>query len=49
MTGPEYLLALLLATTVLVAVPGPNVAMIVSNSLSFGVRAGLMSVAGTTS
>lgn len=48
MTSPEYLLALLLATAVLVAVPGPNVALIVANSLAFGVRAGLSSVAGTT-
>lgn len=36
------------ATIVLMLIPGPNVALIVANSLKFGVRAGLMTVAGTS-
>ncbi len=44
----ELLLALVAATVVLVLIPGPNVALIVANSLAFGLREGLMTVAGTT-
>lgn len=40
------LLALALATAVLVAIPGPNVALTVANSLSYGFRAGVITVAG---
>ncbi len=40
------LLALALATAVLVAIPGPNVALTVANSLSYGFRAGVVTVAG---
>jgi homoserine/homoserine lactone efflux protein len=36
------------ATAVLMLIPGPNVALIVANSLRFGVRAGLLTVAGTS-
>ena len=36
------------ATAILMLIPGPNVALIVANSLRFGVRAGLMTVAGTS-
>ena len=42
------LIALLVATAVLVAIPGPNVALIVANSLGFGLRMGVMTVVGTT-
>ena len=44
----EYLLALAAATLVLVLLPGPNVALIVSNSIGFGTRAGAITVLGTT-
>lgn len=43
------LAALAAATAILVAIPGPNVAMIVSASLSGGFRRGAMTVLGTTS
>lgn len=42
------LVALVLATTVLVIIPGPNVALIVANSLKFGFRMGVVTVFGTT-
>jgi threonine/homoserine/homoserine lactone efflux protein len=44
----ENLLALSVATAVLVAIPGPNVALIVANSLRFGLREGALTVLGTT-
>lgn len=39
---------LVLATSVLVVIPGPNVALIVANSLRYGLRMGVMTVLGTT-
>ncbi len=36
------------ATAILMVIPGPNVALIVANSLAFGARAGFMTVAGTS-
>jgi homoserine/homoserine lactone efflux protein len=45
-TLPLYL-AFVAATVVLMAIPGPNVAVIVAGSLSRGVRYGLATVAGT--
>ncbi len=39
---------LVLATAVLVMIPGPNVALIVANSLRYGIRMGVMTVVGTT-
>ena len=42
------LIALALATAVLVLIPGPNAALIVANSLRFGLREGLVTVLGTT-
>ena len=42
------LIALVAATAVLVAIPGPNVALIVANSLRDGFRAGVATVLGTT-
>jgi len=42
------LLALVVATAVLVTIPGPNMALIVANSLKFGFRSGLVTVMGTT-
>ena len=44
----QSLIALAIATAVLVALPGPNVALIVANSLRSGLRAGAMTVLGTT-
>ncbi len=44
----ENLLALGIATAVLVAIPGPNMALIVANSLRFGLREGAITVFGTT-
>lgn len=42
------LIVLVLATTVLVIIPGPNVALIVANSLRHGLRMGVTTVLGTT-
>ncbi len=44
----EWILALVVASAVLVAIPGPNVALIVANALRFGFRSGALTVAGTT-
>ena len=49
MQDASVLLAFALATTVLMLIPGPNMALIVANSLSGGVRYGLLTIAGTTS
>jgi homoserine/homoserine lactone efflux protein len=40
--------AFVLAVTVLMLVPGPNVALIVANSVAYGRRYGLLTVAGTS-
>ena len=45
----ELYFAFVLATTVLMLIPGPNVALIVANSVSHGPRYGLLTVAGTSS
>jgi threonine/homoserine/homoserine lactone efflux protein len=42
------LIALAAATTILVAIPGPNVALIVANSIRYGFRAGSMTALGVT-
>ncbi len=42
------LAALIAATSVLVMIPGPNVALIVANSLRYGLRMGVVTVVGTT-
>ncbi len=41
-------LAFMLATAVLILIPGPNVALIVSNAVAYGTRYGLLTVAGTS-
>lgn len=46
---PELFGAFVAATVVLILVPGPNVALIVANSISHGPRYGLVTVAGTSS
>jgi threonine/homoserine/homoserine lactone efflux protein len=42
------LVTLVIATSVLVLIPGPNVALIVANSLNYGFRMGVATVLGTT-
>ena len=42
------LLAFVLAVVVLLLIPGPNVALIVANSVAYGPRYGLLTVAGTS-
>ncbi len=42
-------LAFIAAVTVLMLIPGPNVALIVANSVAHGARYGLLTVAGTSS
>ncbi len=44
----EPLVALSIVTLGLVAIPGPNVALTLANSLRYGTRYGLCTVAGTT-
>ncbi len=46
--SPALLAAFVGATALLMLIPGPNVALIVANSLTYGVRAGLLTVAGTS-
>jgi threonine/homoserine/homoserine lactone efflux protein len=41
--------AFVLTTTILILIPGPNVALIVANSVAHGSRYGLLTVAGTSS
>jgi threonine/homoserine/homoserine lactone efflux protein len=43
-----HLVALAFVTLLLVALPGPNVALIIANSLAQGFRAGVITVLGTT-
>lgn len=47
MPSPDLLLAFILATTILMLIPGPNVALIVANSVAWGTRYGLLTVTGT--
>ena len=49
MIDPAMFLAFVAATTILMLIPGPNVALIVSNSVAYGARYGLVTVGGTTS
>ncbi|HEX6111705.1 MAG TPA: LysE family transporter [Geminicoccaceae bacterium] len=45
----DLYLAFLLATTVLILIPGPNVTLLVANSLTHGPRRALITLAGTSS
>jgi threonine/homoserine/homoserine lactone efflux protein len=45
---PDYYLLFILASALLILTPGPNVALIVANSVAYGARYGLLTVAGTT-
>jgi len=49
MPETHLFLTFVAAVTVLMLIPGPNVALIVANSLAYGVRFGLLTVAGTAS
>ena len=49
MPEPHLLAAFVAAVLVMMMIPGPNVALIVSNSLAHGSRYGLLTVAGTSS
>jgi homoserine/homoserine lactone efflux protein len=44
----ELYAAFVASVAVLILIPGPNVALIVANSVAYGVRFGLITVAGTT-
>jgi homoserine/homoserine lactone efflux protein len=46
---PSLFLAFVAAVAVLMLIPGPNVALIVSNSVAYGPRYGLLTVVGTAS
>lgn len=48
MIDPGLYLAFVLATVVLMLIPGPNVALIVANSVAHGTRYGLLTLAGTS-
>jgi homoserine/homoserine lactone efflux protein len=48
MMGWELYFGFVAASVLLALMPGPNVAVIVANSITFGARHGLMTVAGTT-
>jgi threonine/homoserine/homoserine lactone efflux protein len=49
MVDPTLLLAFVAAVTLLMLVPGPNMALIVANSVAWGPRYGLLTVLGTSS
>ena len=42
-------LAFIAASMLLILIPGPNVALIIANSVAYGTRRGLLTVAGTSS
>jgi homoserine/homoserine lactone efflux protein len=42
-------LGFVLASTILILIPGPNVSLIAANSIAYGTRYGLLTVAGTSS
>jgi threonine/homoserine/homoserine lactone efflux protein len=45
----EAIVALVAATAILVAIPGPNLALFIANTLAHGYRAGAVTVLGTAS
>jgi homoserine/homoserine lactone efflux protein len=45
----DLYLGFVLASTLLILIPGPNVSLIVANSIAYGTRYGLLTVAGTSS
>jgi len=49
MPDPHLLPAFVLATAILMMIPGPNLALIVANSLAYGARWGVLTVCATCS
>jgi threonine/homoserine/homoserine lactone efflux protein len=49
MVDLDLYLAFVAASSLLMLIPGPNVALIVANSVAYGTRYGLLTVAGTSS
>lgn len=49
MHDPTLYLAFVLAVVVLAVIPGPNMALIVANSVAYGTRFGMLTLLGTTS
>lgn len=49
MVDPSLFATFVLTSSLLIAIPGPNIAFIVANSLGQGTRAGLLTVVGTAS
>lgn len=49
MIDPHLLLAFIATVTLVMLIPGPNVALIVANSVAWGPRTGLLTVFGTSS
>jgi threonine/homoserine/homoserine lactone efflux protein len=49
MIDPHLLFAFVATVTLLMLIPGPNVALIVANSVAWGPRTGLLTVLGTSS
>jgi threonine/homoserine/homoserine lactone efflux protein len=49
MIAPDLYIAFFVATAVLMVIPGPNVALIVANSVAHGTRYGLLTVSATSS
>ncbi len=47
MIDPSLYVAFVLAVVILMLIPGPNVALIIANSVSSGTRYGLLTMAGT--
>jgi threonine/homoserine/homoserine lactone efflux protein len=45
----ELYIGFVIASTVLILIPGPNVSLIVANSIAYGTRYGLLTVVGTSS
>lgn len=45
----ELYLGFVAASSILILIPGPNVSLIVANSIAYGTRYGLLTVAGTSS
>jgi threonine/homoserine/homoserine lactone efflux protein len=45
----DLYLGFILATTILILIPGPNVSLIMANSIAHGTRYGLLTVIGTSS
>ena len=45
----QLYIGFIIASAVLILIPGPNVSLIVANSIAYGTRYGILTVAGTSS